>query len=33
MISFSDLLSTKTLDDWKRVIVNTATLVKLKTEN
>jgi len=33
MISFSDLLSTKTLDDWKRVIVNTATLVGLKTEN
>jgi len=33
MISFSDLLSTKTLDDWKRAIINTATLVGLKTEN
>ncbi len=33
MVSFSDLLSTKTLDDWKRSIVNVATLVGLKTEN
>jgi uncharacterized phage protein gp47/JayE len=33
MISFSDLLTTKTLDDWKRAIVNTATLVGLKTQN
>ncbi len=33
MIFFSDLLSSKTLADWKRLIVNTSTLVGLKTEN
>ncbi len=33
MVSLSDLLSTKTLADWKRSIVNVATLVGLKTTN
>lgn len=33
LIAFSDLLSEKTLAAWKQTIVNTATLVGLKTEN
>jgi len=33
MIAFSDLLSTKTIDDWKRSILNVATAVGLPTEN
>jgi uncharacterized phage protein gp47/JayE len=33
MISFSDLLTPKTLEDWKRSILNVATLVGLKTQN
>ncbi len=33
MIAFSDLLTTKTLTDWKRAIVNASTAVGLKTRN
>lgn len=33
LISVSDLISTKTIADWKQSIINTATLVGLKTEN
>jgi hypothetical protein len=33
LISFTELLSTKTIQDWKQSIVNTATLVALKTSN
>jgi hypothetical protein len=33
LIAFSDLLSTKTLDEWKKTIVDTATLVGLQTTN
>ncbi len=31
--SFADLLTTKTLADWKKTIVDTATAVGLRTEN